>query len=262
VTRVLNASVLLELPGGAVLTDPFFKPPWYLRFDESAGLSTEQLPPLTVLLGGHRVADHWQPKSLRSYPYRMKTAVYVASRGMARSARRAGFRTVEVLRWGERRRPVSDLEIVCLPGERVGGLRTNSYLVSSGGINVLVSTEARGLGPIRAAAADHRVDVAILPINGIRLLGQPLVMDALTAVEAACLLGASVLIPIHFSQRPIPPVLYPRSGPHDLPDRTGGGSRLAIDVIGAGQRRVIKTAPPHGPASESEHPSSWPPIRP
>ncbi len=134
VTRVINASVLLELPGGAVLTDPFFEPPWYLRFDEPVGLSAGQLPPLAALVGGHRVADHWQPRSLRSYPYREATPVYVASRGMARSARRAGFGTVEVLRWGERRRPVSDLEIVCLPGERAGGLRTNSYLVSSGGI--------------------------------------------------------------------------------------------------------------------------------
>lgn len=256
VTRVLNASVLLELPGGAVLTDPFFKPPWYLRFDEPAGLTAEQLPPLTALLGGHRVADHWQPQSLRSSPYREKTAVYVASRGMARSARRAGFATVEVLRWGQRRRPVSDLEIICLPGERMGGLRTNSYLVSSGGINVLVGTEARGLGQIRAAAADHRVDVAVLPINGIRLLGHPLVMDASTAVEAACLLGASVLIPIHFSQRSIPPLLNPRSGPRDLPERTGGGHHLSIDVIAAGQRRVIEMGAPHEPAAESEDPST------
>jgi L-ascorbate metabolism protein UlaG (beta-lactamase superfamily) len=255
-TRVLNASVLLELPGGAVLTDPFFKPPWYLRFDEPAGLSAGQLPPLAALLGGHRVADHWQPRSLRSYPYRETTAVYVVSRGMARSARRAGFATAEVLRWGERRRPASDLEIACLPGERAGGLRTNSYLVSSGGINVFVGTEARGLGPIRATAAAHRVDVAILPINGIRLLGQPLVMDAATAVEAAQLLGASTLIPIHYSQRPIPPILHPRSGPLDLPDRTEGGRHLSIDVIGAGQRRVIETTAPHGPASVSRDPFS------
>jgi L-ascorbate metabolism protein UlaG (beta-lactamase superfamily) len=80
VTRVLNASVLLELPGGAVLTDPFFEPPWYLRFDEAAGLSAGQLPPLAALLGGHRVTDHWQPRSLRSYPYREGTAVYAVSR--------------------------------------------------------------------------------------------------------------------------------------------------------------------------------------
>ncbi len=98
--------------------------------------------------------------------------------------------------------------------------------------------------------------MAILPINGIRLLGQPLVMDASTAVEAARLLGASVLIPIHFSQRPIPPVLHPRSGPRDLPGRTEGGRHLSIDVIGTGQRRVIETAAPHRPAPDSEDPYS------
>lgn len=241
VTRVINASVLLELPGGAVLTDPFFEPPWYLRFDEPVGLPASQLPPLAALIGGHRVADHWQPRGLRGYPHRETTKVYVASRGMARSARRAGFGQAEVLSWGQRRRPASDLEVLCLPGERAAGLRTNSYLVSSGGISVFVGTEARSLGPIRAAAAAHRVDVAILPVNGIRLLGHRLVMDAPTAVEAATLLGASALIPIHFSQRPVPPVLYPRSGILDLPGRSEDG-RLSIDVIGAGERRVIETA--------------------
>jgi L-ascorbate metabolism protein UlaG (beta-lactamase superfamily) len=175
---------------------------------------------------------------------------------MTRSARRAGFGTAEVLRWGERRRPASDLEIICLPGERIGGMRTNSYLLSSGGINVFVGTEARGLGPIRATAAAHRVDVAILPINGIRLFGQPPVMDAPTAVEAARLLGASVLIPIHFSQRPMPPLLRPQSGPLDLPDRTEGGRRLSIEVIGTGQRRVIETAASDGTAAESTDRSS------
>jgi L-ascorbate metabolism protein UlaG (beta-lactamase superfamily) len=244
ITRVINATVVLELPGGTVLTDPYFDPRWFLRFGEPFGLAAGRLPDLTAVIGGHRVADHWQPKSLHAYPYRETTPVYVASRGMARSARRAGFPRAEVLGWGESRQPADDLVVRCLPGEVTVGLRTNAYLVSSGGINVFVWTEARGLAAIRAVAAGHRVDVAVLPVNGIALLGRPLVMDARTAVEAARLLGATVMVPIHFSQRPIPPILHPRSSLADLPGPAHGGCApdggdLRIEIIPAGERRVI-----------------------
>jgi L-ascorbate metabolism protein UlaG (beta-lactamase superfamily) len=239
ITRIVNATVLVELGGGSILTDPYFDAHWFMRFDEPIGVAADQLPPLAAIVGGHGAFDHWQPRSLRSYRYHSATAVYVANDRMARSARRAGFRRVEVLPWGQQRKLGSDLTVTSLPGERIAGMRTNHYLVSSGGTGVFVGTEARGLEVIEAVAARHRIDVAVLPINGARLLGRRLVMDAATACRAAELLGAQTLVPIHYSQRPIPPILTTRSRVDDLDHVRRHPTGVRVEIIPAGERRQI-----------------------
>jgi L-ascorbate metabolism protein UlaG (beta-lactamase superfamily) len=84
ITRVVNAIVLLELPGGTILTDPYFKPVRFLPLREQVGLRTTELPRLTAIVGGHGVLDHWQLHPLRGYPYRDTTPVLVATAAMAR----------------------------------------------------------------------------------------------------------------------------------------------------------------------------------
>jgi L-ascorbate metabolism protein UlaG (beta-lactamase superfamily) len=143
---------------------------------------------------------------------------------MVRAARRAGFPNAEVLRWGDRR-TIGPLTIDCVPGERIASLRTNAYLIASAATTVLVATEARHILP------DARVDVAVLPIDGARLLGRRLVMDA-TEAAAARRLGAR-LLPIHYSQQPVPVLLQCPSGPHELPPD--------IDVLDPGVRTVLNT---------------------
>jgi L-ascorbate metabolism protein UlaG (beta-lactamase superfamily) len=239
ITRVVNATVVIDLAGGSILTDPYFDRRWFMRFDEPIGLTADQLPPLAAILGGHSVVDHWQPRSLRTYPYRSTTPVYVANQRMARSATRAGFRQVEVLHWNQERQLGTDLTVTSVAGERITGMRTNSYVISSAGTAVFVGTEARDLEVIRAVADNHRIDVAVLPINGARLLGRRLVMDAPTAVRAARLLGAHTLIPIHYTQRPIPPILTTPGRIEDLHELQHRATGLRIEIIPAGTRREV-----------------------
>jgi L-ascorbate metabolism protein UlaG (beta-lactamase superfamily) len=209
-----------------------------MRFNEPIGVRAQELPRLQAIIAGHGVLDHWQPGSLRPYPYHAATPVYVPSERMARPARKAGFRPVEVLAWGQRRRLSGGLTIWSLPGERITGMRTNSYLVSSAGVNVFVGTEARSLAPIREIAATHRVDIALLPVNGARLLGRRLVMDLPMAIEAARVLGAHTLIPIHYSQRAIPPILRATHGLADLREQQSD-AHPRIQIQATGERTVI-----------------------
>jgi L-ascorbate metabolism protein UlaG (beta-lactamase superfamily) len=239
ITRVVNASVLIELAGGSILTDPYFDSHWFMRFDEPIGLRADRLPPLAAILGGHGVFDHWQPKSLRAYPHRPVTPVYVANNRMARVARQAGMHAVEVLGWGQERKLGADLLLTSVPGERITGMRTNGYIVSSSKTSLFIGTEARDLAPIRAVAANHRIDIAILPINGARLLGRRLVMDAPTAVAAAQLLGAHTLIPIHYTQRPIPPILATPGRIDDLHKETAHVPGLHVEILPSGTRYEI-----------------------
>ena len=162
---------------------------------------------------------------------------------MARAARRAGFANVEVLRWGEQRQPTRNLSVCSVPGERIVGMRTNIYVLTSGETSVFVGTEARGLAAIDHVAKDHRVDIAVLPVNGMRLLGRPLVMDAPTALSAARRLGASTFVPIHYSQLPIPRLLKPHSTLADLSvGEQNGTPRIA--VIAPSTRTVIRSSTP------------------
>ena len=241
ITRVINACVLLEFSTGAVLTDPYFDSHWFMRFEEPIGLGVHDLPQLAAILGGHGVFDHWQPQSLRSYAHRATTAVFASTTRMARTAWRAGFADVAVLGWGERREPALGLTVWCVPGERVAGMRTNSYVISDGNATVFIGTEARNLGPIDDVAANHRIDIAILPVNGARMLGRRLVMDAATAVEAAGRLGARMLVPIHYSQRPLPLILRAEVGTFAV-EEGNAGSNMRVAVLAPGVRTVLTTA--------------------
>jgi hypothetical protein len=67
-------------------------------------------------------------------------------------------------------------------------------------------------------------------------------MDAAVAVEAARILGAHTLVPIHYAVRGLPGLLRCPSGPHDLPGPDAGPGNLAVRVLPTGQRTVINLA--------------------
>ena len=153
---------------------------------------------------------------MRGVEDRSSTAVYTASRGMTRAARRAGFVHVETLRWGDQRQVAPGLMVTCVPGQRTFGMTSNVYLLQTDHVSVLIGTEALDQRAIERCAAEHRVDIAVLPIDGATFLGRQLVMDAADAIRAAKTLAAIALVPIHHSERPVPGILRCRSGIEDL----------------------------------------------
>lgn len=231
VTRVVNACVLMTLDGVAVVTDPYFEARWFMRMREPIGLRVAGLPKLAAILGGHGVFDHWQPGSMSAYAFKRETPVFVATAAMARKALKAGFSLVEVIEWGARRHLAKGVTLEVSGGEVVAGLRTNHYVLA-GSRRVFVGTEARSLEPLSAA---RPVDVALLPIDGSSLLGQPLVMNAAEAVEGARVLGAKVLIPFHYALRPVWPLL---TTPSSIADLQPGNAGLDVIRLAPGERWV------------------------
>lgn len=145
VTRVVNASVLVDIDGDQVLTDPYFERHWFLRLSEPIGMKVSELPELAAIVGGHGVLDHWQMRSLTSYPYRAATPVFVATEPMKRKAEAAGFQQVEVVSWGTKRSVGAALAIEVAPAQRFARMTINSYLLSTPNVRVFVGTEARDL---------------------------------------------------------------------------------------------------------------------
>ncbi|MEV0390964.1 MBL fold metallo-hydrolase [Nonomuraea sp. NPDC050643] len=231
VTRIVNSCVLLEMDGHAVLTDPWFTERWWLRRGEPLGLRIAALPPLTAIVVTNLATNHWDLRALRAFPGRSGTPLYVPTRAMARRAGALGFRRAERVRWGETREVAPGLSMRVVPSGRTLGWPNNAYVFGSAGGRVFFGGEAGEVEPLRRYRAEHEaVDLALLPVNGLRpRFGPRLVMDPARAVAGAVAVGAGVLVPVHDAHG---------HDPFSRLFRTSGTAADAVRLAGPGLRVV------------------------
>lgn len=239
ITRISNACVLLELGEHTILTDPWFRAHWF--FTEPPALLPSQLPKLSAIVGSHSVMDHWNIDALAQYPYKDSTPVFVATQSMVRKAKRAGFSLVEELSWGEQRTIGAALLLEAVPAQRVTGLKVNNYLFTLGERRVFFGGETRDLAPLREYRRKNQgASIYIGPINGMRLLGLPLVTDAKEVLEAAQIMGATQMIPIHYAHKRLGFLAWPVSSETELTRLASAQNTLNIHCLPPGQRWVAK----------------------
>lgn len=197
VTRIAHASVLLDFGNAIVLTDPWFSEKMHFHHGEPLAMSMEQLPKLTAIVASHAHYDHFDIKTLARYPD--KAVPFFVGPDMADAARAAGFTNVRELRPWEAA-TVGPLTITGAPAahkvpEITYVIQANGTTVYFGGDSLLIP-ELREL-PKRFPS----IQLALLSINGLRVLGQQVVMNAEQAAELAGLLGAEVAVPVHYRFR-------------------------------------------------------------
>ena len=235
VTRIVNSCVLLEMRGRAVLTDPWFTERWHLHRGEGLGRSVADLPRLTAIVGSHLVPNHWDIRALAGDDgQRLSVPVITSHHRMTRQAHSAGFTAVYQLAPGDHVDLDGDVRVEALAAGAPFDLKNNSYVLSVPGLRVFFGGEARDLAPIRRHAdAAPPVDVALLPVNGLHVLfGPDLVMDAANAVEAARLLGARALVPIHDAHaRDFPYAFVRRSSTGNDARAVAVTAAPALDVV-------------------------------
>jgi L-ascorbate metabolism protein UlaG (beta-lactamase superfamily) len=194
-TYVGHSTVVVDLDGGCVVTDPLLRDRlWHLRrvADPVAALP----PALTAVLVSHVHHDHLDGPSLR----RIDAAVpVVAPAGAGRLLRRMGRRTVHEVEAGDRVR-VGGLEVHAtradhdvrrLPGQRrvpaVGFVVEGTYFAGDTDLFDAM-TEIGDLG----------IDLALLPVAGWGPRLPPGHMDPLRAATALKALRPQVAVPIHW----------------------------------------------------------------
>ncbi|MEV5573128.1 MBL fold metallo-hydrolase [Spirillospora sp. NPDC052269] len=199
VTRVVNSCVLLELGGHTVLTDPWFTERWWLRRGEPLGLRADELPPLTAIVVTNLATNHWDLRGLRALPNKATTPLFVPTAGMARRARKLGFHRAERVRAGEVREIAPGLSMEVVPAGKTLVWPNNAYVLNAPGGRVFFGGEIAEVALLERYRAERpEVDVALLPVNGLRpLLGPRLVMRPADALAGTSVLGARVLVPIH-----------------------------------------------------------------
>lgn len=197
VTLVGHATVLVELDGVRLLTDPLLRTRRIFLRADRRDAEPGWLPPLDAVLLSHFHRDHYDPRSLRLVD---PEAVLVGPPGTVRRAARTGGRRAVELRPGEST-TVGDVAVRAT--EAAHGRIPAPFRPVSLGFLVLGSTRLYFAGdtdlfPGLAALATENLDVALLPIGGWGPRLGAGHLDPLRAAQALRLIRPRVAVPIHW----------------------------------------------------------------
>jgi len=191
-----HSTVLVEMDGVRLLTDPLLRPRviHLRRVDE---VRPEDLPEVDAVLVSHLHFDHLDIPSLARLG---RNTSLVVPRGAARFVRRKGFTAVEEIGVGEELRfdslVVRATRAVHDPRRLPVGTRADAVgFVIEGTRSVYFAGDTDVFDEMAELAP---VDVALLPIWGWGPSLGPGHMSPREAAQAAGLLRASVVVPIHW----------------------------------------------------------------
>lgn len=190
-----HSTHLLSVAGVRAITDPWFFDPAFGALAHVAGpaVLAEDVGPLGCVLITHDHADHADPKALDRLDKR--AVAVVATDDLAARLRRLGYREVLVLRAWEST-SIGRATVTAVPGKH--DIYEVGYVLSGAGRSIYFAGDTRLHEDLPAIAERLGPTMAILPVDGTRLRGDPLhVMTPDDAVEAARTLRVRAVMPSH-----------------------------------------------------------------
>jgi len=211
VTRIVHSSVIVEMRRTRFIIDPWFHSGLVTRQTEALGLIPEGLPAAAAVLITHGHPDHFDPQVLEAIA--RTTPRVVAPPELHARLAALGFTRIDDLRWGEEV-VVDGITVHAVPASHA--VRENGYVLDGGGVSLYDAGDTRYSDqlPTIAAAFPH-LDVALLPIGGLRLLGLPREMSPEDAARAAELLAPRKVIPIGYGAGGGTPIWWRAGSPLD-----------------------------------------------
>jgi N-acyl-phosphatidylethanolamine-hydrolysing phospholipase D len=215
-TWVGHASVLLQLGGLNILTDPMWSPraspvpfagPW--RWVPPA-IAFDALPPIDLVLQSHNHYDHLDDRTVRRLALAHPEAAWLVPLGLASFVRHRGARRVTELDWWQEV-DIGPVRAACTPAQHFSGRGFTdrgatlwcgwALAAAAQRMRVFFSGDT-GLHPEFAgiAARYGPFALALLPIGAYepRWFMRSIHMNPEESVEACRTLGARVMIPIHW----------------------------------------------------------------
>lgn len=201
--RILHPCVLLARGPVRVLVDPCFG-----SFTERLltsrvmgitmprpGVEPEALGGLSAIAITHDHEDHFDAAALARIPGREARVVVAGSR-LERRVRRMGFRSVVRLEaWAAARG--EGWSVTAVPARSPNAPSELSYVVDLGGFRIFHGGDTALHGAFAEIGRRMRPEAALLPVNGVALLGLRLTMTPAQAARAAAELGVATAVPIH-----------------------------------------------------------------
>jgi L-ascorbate metabolism protein UlaG (beta-lactamase superfamily) len=196
-TRVAHSAVLLDFDGVRILTDPWFTQREGYFQGEPVALAPEALPHLDGVVASHGHYDHYDLEGLKGYPDR--ELPLVVAPGMAEAAREAGFTRVhELAPWQSV--DVGGVKVTATPGKH--GVPENTYVLEARGFTVFFGGDSLLIPEMGEIARRFpSIDLALLPVNGLKvrpLFNMQVVMTAEEAADLCALLKPRVAVPMHY----------------------------------------------------------------
>ncbi len=218
VTFVNHATVLLQLGGLNVLTDPVWSdrvgPTSWLGVKRlrAAGLRMEDLPPIDLVLLSHNHYDHLDLPTLRTLSERFGAPI-LTGLGNAEYLRRKGIVEGIDLAWWEKREVAPGVAVTAVPAAHFSGRglfdRDRTLwcgFVLEGPSGKVYFAGDTGWGPHFEAIRERfgPMRLALLPVGAYepRWFMSPVHTDPAEAVAAARLLDAETSVGIHFGTFP------------------------------------------------------------
>jgi L-ascorbate metabolism protein UlaG (beta-lactamase superfamily) len=193
---VVHGTVILELRGTRVIVDPWFHSGLLVRQREPLGLTPDRVPPLAAVLVTHDHRSHFDTDALAELA---KTVPEVVARPeLASKLGALGFQKVVPLVWWEKTR-IGEVTVTAVPARH--GVGTNGYVLEDAGTSVYVAGDTFYFpGLVDIATRFAKLDVALLPVGGQRLLGVKREMTPVDAAKTAAVLRPRRVIPIGYGE--------------------------------------------------------------
>ncbi len=198
ITWLGHATVLLELGGARMLTDPLLRDRVGHLRRQSPGPPSDAAEGIDAVLISHLHHDHLDVASLRRLP---RAVTVLAPAGSGARLRRLGFARTAELRAGERAE-VAGVDVLAAPAihdgrrhplaphaEAIGFVVAGAHRVYFAGDTDLFDAMAKMAGTL---------DAALLPVWGWGPSLGPGHMDPETAARAVAILRPRIAVPIHW----------------------------------------------------------------
>ena len=197
-TWVGHATVLLELGGARLLTDPLLRARLGHLRRHGARPDPAVMQDIDAVLVSHVHLDHLDVRSLRSVA---RGARVIAPQGAARLLQRIGFARIDEVMPGDRI-TVGEATITALAAVHDGRRRPLGAAAATLGYEIAGAQRVYFAGDTELFDGMHafagRFDVAMLPVWGWGPSLGPGHMDPLSAAQAVAIVRPAVAVPIHW----------------------------------------------------------------
>ena len=199
-TWIGHSTVLLELGGLRLLTDPFLRDRLGPLRRRGGSVDPAAVGRVDAVLLSHAHPDHFDPRSLAGLD---GDPIMIVPAGLGKAVRRMGLRTQELA--VDDRTVVGSLGVTAVPAHhgrwpRYPAAGALGYLVE-GSPSVYFAGDTSAFAGLRTLAG--RVDVALLPIGSWGPHSAPWHLGPRGAARLADMIEARVVVPIHWG------TLYP-----------------------------------------------------
>ncbi|MEX1139874.1 MAG: MBL fold metallo-hydrolase [Bacteroidota bacterium] len=208
VTFINHATVLIELNGLRILTDPIysFSVSYFLPRLKKPGIPFPKLPPIDLVAISHDHYDHLNLRTLRRLA-RAHSPSILLPRGLGSFGVRTGFEDVRELDWWETLEH-RGLSITCVPARHFSGRtpwsrnrsRPSGYVFQAPGSAVYFAGDTAYSETFKEIGQRFALDIALLPIGAYKPHAwfKNIHLNPHDALQAFFDLRARMLIPIHW----------------------------------------------------------------